>query len=487
MSETYDFVVIGGGSAGLVAAGGAGILGAKVLLVEKKALGGDCLYTGCVPSKSLIASAKFAARAKRAGDFGFEIADLKFKNDSFASVTNRVRRIIETIENHDAPEVFERMGVEVCFGEPRFTSSNEIEIKLKNSNQTGKIKARRFCIATGSRPFVPPIEGLEETGYLTNEEIFEIKDLPEELIVLGGGAIGAEMGQAFARFGSKVTIVEMGERILSKEDEEISTLVENFFRAEEIKILTNTKAVKAHKNANGKKVLVVENEKKEQFEIEADEILAAVGRRPNIEGLELENANVKFDEKQIFTDKYSQTSNKKIFAAGDVTGHFQFTHTADYEAQIVIQNAFVPFPFKKKTDFRVVPWATFIEPEVGRVGLTEKEAREKFGASVKVYKVSLDENDRAQAEGETEGFAKIVLNNHEIVGAHIVAAHAGELIHEFVLAMTHHLSLSDLNKAIHVYPTFSKITQAVATENTLEVLKSPWVRKLFGWYLKIWR
>lgn len=487
MSETYDFVVIGGGSAGLVAAGGAAILGAKVLLIEKRALGGDCLYTGCVPSKSLIASAKFAAQAKRASDFGFQIPDLKFKNDTFASVTNRVRNIIETIEKHDAPEVFEQMGVEVCFGEPQFVSSNEIEIKLKDSDKTRKIKAKRFCIATGSRPFVPPIAGLEETGYLTNEEVFEIKELPEKLIVLGGGAIGVEMSQAFARFGSKVTIVEMGERILSKEDVEISTLVENFFRAEGIEVLTSTKAVKARKNADGKKILVVENDKKEEYEIEADEILAAVGREPNIGELELGKANVKFDKKQIITDEYLQTTNKKIFAAGDVTGHFQFTHTADYEAQIVIQNAFVPFPFKKKTDFRVVPWAAFIEPEVARVGLTEKEAREKFGKNVKVYKVSLTENDRAQAEGATEGLAKIILNKNNIVGAHIAAAHAGELIHEFVLAMTHNLTLADLNKAIHVYPTFSKITQAVGTEATLETLKSNWVQKSFGWYLKIWR
>jgi dihydrolipoamide dehydrogenase len=486
MSEKYDFIVIGGGSAGLVAAAGAAILGARVALIEKNLLGGDCLYTGCVPSKTLLASAKFVAQVKRAADFGFEVSDVGFKNNSFASITKRIRRVIKTIEQHDAPEVFEKMGVKVIFGTPKFVNPNEIEIKLKNSGGMKRLKAKRFCIATGSRPLLPPIEGLKEIGFITNEEIFEIKELPKRLIILGGGAIGAEIGQAFARFGSRVTIVEMADRILSKEDEEISTVVENFLRAENVEILTNTKAVKAHKNENGLKILTIENAGK-RSEIEAEEILVAVGREPNIEDLELEKAGVKFDEKQIFTNKYLQTSQKHIFAAGDVTGHFQFTHTADYEARIVIQNAFVPFPFKKKVDFRVIPWATFTEPEVARVGLTENEAREKYGDKIKIYKVSLAENDRAQTENATEGFAKIITRKNKIVGAHIVGAHAGEIIHEFVLAMTHNLSLADLNKAVHIYPTFSKITQAAATESTLESLKSPFAQKWFKRYLKIWR
>jgi dihydrolipoamide dehydrogenase len=486
MSEVYDLVVIGGGSAGLVAAGGAASLGARTALVEKNALGGDCLYTGCVPSKTLIKSARFAHQLKRAADFGFQISDSRFKNDSFASIINRVQAVIEIIERHDAPEVFEAMGVEVFFGAPRFLNANEIEIALKNSGETKKIKAKRFCIATGSRPLAPPIEGLEETGFVTNEEIFHLKNLPERLIVLGAGAIGLELGQSFCRFGSRVTIVEMADRVLTKEDAEISAAMEKILRDEGVEILLNAKAVRAKKGANGEKILAVESGGK-QFEIAADEILVAIGRQPNVEGLDLEKAGVRFDKKQIITDEYLRTTAKNIFAAGDVTGHFQFTHTADYEAQIVIQNAFVPFPFKKKTDFRVVPWATFTEPEVARVGLTEAEAREKYGSKIKIYKVSFAENDRAQTESETEGFAKIVLHENRVVGAHIVGAHAGELIHEFVLAMTHNLSISQLNKAIHVYPTFSKITQAVGTEQTLETLKSPFVRKWFGRYLKLWR
>jgi pyruvate/2-oxoglutarate dehydrogenase complex dihydrolipoamide dehydrogenase (E3) component len=485
MGENYDFVVIGGGSAGLVVAGGAGVLGAKVLLVEKRALGGDCLYTGCVPSKALIRSARFAADARRANDFGFRISGFGFKDDSFASVTNRVRRVIETIEPHDSPERFQKMGVEVVFGDLRFLNEREIEIR-SNAGETRRIRAKRFCIATGSSAAIPPVEGLRETDFQTNETIFDIEDLPEKLIVLGGGAIGAELGQSFARFGSTVSIVEMDGRILAKEDREVSAFMENVFRREGIEVLTSAKAVKV-RTENGKKFLAVEQDGK-RFEIEADEILVATGREANLDGLDLERAGVRFDKKQIFTNSYLQTSNKHIFAAGDVTGHFQFTHMADYEAQIVINNAFLFRPFLKKTDFRVVPWATFCEPEIGRVGLTEDEARAKFGDKIKVYRVSFDENDRAQTEDEPEGFAKIICRESgEIVGAHLVGASAGETVHEFVWAMKKRLKVGQLNDIIRVYPTLTKIAQAVGTEATLETLRSPFVQKWFARYLRIWR
>ena len=488
MSETYDLIVIGGGSAGLVAAGGAGILGARVALIEKNKLGGDCLYTGCVPSKTLIRSARLASDIKNAEKYGFEKPEMNFKNNDFASITNRVQRVIGTIEEHDSPEVFEEMGAEIVFGSPKFISKNEIEVELKKTGDRRIMKARRFCISTGSSPFVPPIEGLEETKYITNEEIFHLKNLPETLIVLGGGAIGCEMGQSFQRFGSKVTIIEMSAHILSKEDEEVSVLLEGIFKKEGVRLKTNSKAVKAHKNADGKKVITIEKENGEKEEIIADEILAAVGRKPNTKGLNLETANVQLDEKgRIEVDEYLRTTNKNIYAAGDVNGKFQFTHIADYEAQIVLQNCFLFYPFTKKADYSVVPWTTFTEPEVARVGMIENEAREKHGDSIKIYKVPFTENDRAHAEGDAEGFAKLVLKGDKILGITIVAIHAGELLSEFTVAMKHELSIAELNSAIHVYPTLAKITQALGTEKTIEKLKKPWVQKWFGRYLKIWR
>lgn len=485
--ETYDLIVIGGGSAGLVAAGGSALLGARVALIEKNLLGGDCLYTGCVPSKALIRSARFAHQLKLGPKFGFKTTAAEFTDGSFESVTQRVQDVIKVIEHHDAPEVFEKMGVEVVLGSPRFLNANEIEVSLKTTGETRIMRARRFCISTGSRPFTPPIEGLHETGFITNEEVFHLRELPQRLIVLGAGAIGLELGQSFSRFGSKVTVVEMADRILIKEDPEVSELMEKVLRSEGLEILTKTKAVKVSKNSDGTKVVTVEAEGR-TFEIEGDEILAAVGRQPNLQGLDLEKAGVAFERQRITTNDYLQTSQKHIFAAGDVTGHFQFTHMADYEAQIVIQNAFVPFPFKKKTDFRVVPWATFTEPEVARVGQTEAEALKQFGAErVKVYKVSFSDNDRAQAEGATDGFAKVVAARGRIVGATLVGDHAGELIHEFVWAVKERLKVSQLNKIIRVYPTLAKIVQAVGTEATLEGLQSPLVQRWFKRYLRIWR
>lgn len=487
MSEIYDLVVIGGGSAGLVAAGGAGILGARVALIEKNKLGGDCLYTGCVPSKTLIRSARLASDMRRAEKYGFETPKVNFKNNDFASVINRVQSVISTIEEHDAPEVFEEMGAEVIFGSPKFISKNEIEVELKTGDKR-IMKAKRFCISTGSSPFVPPIEGIEDAGYITNEEIFHLKNLPETLIVLGGGAIGAEMSQAFARFGSRVTIIEMAERILSKEDAEASAFIEKVFEKEGITLKTNSKAVKVHKSADGKKVVTIEKENGEKEEIESDEILVAVGRRPNTKALDLEKAGVKTEKGKVKVDDYLRTSNKSIYAAGDVNGAFQFTHIADYEAQVVLQNCFLFFPFTKKADYTVVPWVTFTEPEVARVGLIERESIEKFGRdSVKIYKVLFEENDRANAEGDPEGFAKLVLKGEKILGVTIVGSHAGELLSEFTIAMKYDLSITDLNKAIHVYPTLAKITQALGTKKTIEGLNKPWVQKWFGRYLKLWR
>jgi pyruvate/2-oxoglutarate dehydrogenase complex dihydrolipoamide dehydrogenase (E3) component len=299
----YDLVVIGGGSAGLVVAVGAAQLGARVALVEKKALGGDCLYTACVPSKTFIRSARFAADVRRAQAFGFAPTSIDFKDGVFASITDRVARVIEAVGEHDRPERFEAWGVEVIFATPSFLSAHQLELTGLDGTKKS-INARRYCISTGSHPALPPVEGLNETGFITNEEVFQLKRLPETLIVLGGGPVGLELGQSFARFGSEVTVVEMDKRLVPKEDEEVSAAIEEIMRAEGLKILLNHKAVQAA-TADGKKLLTVEQDGK-QREIQGDEILVATGRRPNIEGLNLEAAGVKYD-KFIFTELPSRT------------------------------------------------------------------------------------------------------------------------------------------------------------------------------------
>ena len=484
----YDLIVIGGGSGGLVAAAGAAHLGARVALVEKKALGGDCLFTGCVPSKTLIASARLAAQVRRAADFGFAPTSLHFKDNSFASITDRVRRVIETVGEHDAPEVFRALGIDVIFGTPRFLSPHELEIESaqEGDSSTRTISARRFCISTGSRPAIPPVEGLNETGFIANEEAFDLQKLPASLIVLGGGPVGLELGQAFARFGSEVTVVEMGDRLLPKEDEESSATIERILRAERLKVLLNAKAIRASQTDEHKTLTIEENGK--QRDLHAEEILVATGRRPNIEGLNLEAAGVRYDKQRVITDEYLRTSASHILAAGDVTGHFPFTHMAAYEASMVVRNAFLFWPLLQKADFRVVPWTTFTDPEVARVGLTEKEAYREYGKDgVKIYRTDFADNDRAQAEGETSGFVKLICaeRRSEIVGAHIVGPHAGELIHEVVLAMKERLPVTTLGGMIHVYPTLTQVNQKAALDAVLAKIAS--YKKLLSYYFRLWR
>ena len=485
-NELYDLIVIGGGSAGLVAAGGAGLIGAKVALIEKNKLGGDCLYTGCVPSKTLIRSARFASDLNNAEQFGFESSKPRFKDGKFSSVTQHVQDVIGVIEEHDAPEVFEDMGAEIVFGNSRFLNANEIEVTLNETGETRVMRAKRFCISTGSSPFVPPIPGLEEAGYITNEDVFHLEELPKQLVVIGGGAIGVELGQSFARFGADVTLVEMSERILIHEDPEVSKFMTNVLESEGMKILTSSKAAKFERRPDGKKIAVIETSEG-TVEVEADEILMAAGRKPNLSGLDLETAGVEYDNRRIITDDYLRTTNKKIYAAGDVTAHFQFTHMADYEAQIVLNNAFLFWPLTKKADYSVVPWTTFSEPEVARVGMTEDQAKEKYGEKAKVYRSEFSHNDRSLAEGSGEGFAKIVVKGNKILGVTIVGIHAGELLHEFVVAMKHGLSLAQINEAIHVYPTLAKMTQALGIEQTMESFKRPWVQKWLKRYLSFVR
>ena len=495
--DSYDLIVLGGGSAGLVAAVGAAKLGARVALVERRALGGDCLYTGCVPSKALLASARFAHAVERAADFGFAPLAWKFQDDSFAAITARVRRVVETVGAHDAPAVFEAEGVEVIFGAPRFVSPHELEVEpqVGSSAKRRTLRARRFCLSTGSRPAVPDIKGLRVAGYLTNEEIFQLTTLPRTLVVLGGGPTGLELGQAFARFGSRVHIVELGDRLLPKEDEEVSAFIAQVLRGEGVELHLRAQVVSVERTDDGRKRITFARQGTEHSgrsgqqieagEIIAEEIFVATGRRPNTDGLNLEAAGVRYDAERIHTDARLRTTAAHIYAAGDVTGHFQFTHMAAYEAALVVRNALFCWPLTQRADFRVVPWAIFTEPEVARVGLTEREAHARYGR-VRVYRTDFAANDRAQTEDATAGFAKLVCagRRDEIVGAHITGPHAGELIHEVVLAMKQHLPASALGSMIHVYPTLTQVTQQAGLDAVLARLRP--YRRILGRYFA-WR
>lgn len=448
MAVEYDLVVIGGGSAGLLVAGIAASLKAKVALIERDRLGGDCLWYGCVPSKSLIHASRIAYDVKHAGRFGIYCNP----EIDFAKVIGHVQGVISTIQPHDSPERFESLGVEVIFGSGEFRDRQTFKVNGRN------LKARAFVISTGSRAAIPPIPGLKEAGYLTNEDVFSITQLPKSIAVIGGGPIGCELGQAFSRLGSQVTIIVSRDRLLHKEDPEAVAVVHQQFESEGIRVLLQTKAERVEV-ADGKKYVWTTEDK-----IAVDEILVAAGRQPNVESLNLDAAGVKLGKVGIEVNSKLQTTNPRIYACGDVIGGYQFTHVAGYQANVVLKNAlFLPV---LKADYRVIPWATFTDPELARVGLTEQEARERYGDDIHVVKQGFDEVDRAQAEAATAGFAKIITRrNGQILGAHLVGASAGELIHEIILAMSHKLKISALG-GIHIYPTLTEVNSKVAFELT---------------------
>lgn len=450
MAVEYDLVIIGGGSAGLVVASAAAQLKAKVALVERDRLGGDCLWVGCVPSKSFIHASRIAYEVKHADRFGIYCQNPKIE---FAKATGHVQNVIATIQPHDSPERFAGLGVEVIFGAGKFVDRHTFEVNGRT------LKARAFVIATGSRPAVPAVPGLEAAGYLTNEQVFSLTERPDSLAVIGGGPIGCELGQAFHRLGSQVTIIASRDRLLPKEDPEAAEVVQQQFKSEGIHILTQTRVEKVEV-VEGKKYLWAGDEK-----IVVDEILLAAGRQPNVESLNLEAAGVEVAKQGIRVNDKLQTTNPRIYACGDVIGGYQFTHVAGYEASVVLKNALF-FPLSK-ANYRVIPWATFTDPELARVGLTEQQAREQYGEDVYILKQDFAGVDRAQAEAATSGFAKIITRgNGEILGAHLVGAAAGELIHEIVLAMSNRLKVSALTGMIHVYPTLAEVNSKAALQLT---------------------
>jgi pyruvate/2-oxoglutarate dehydrogenase complex dihydrolipoamide dehydrogenase (E3) component/uncharacterized membrane protein YdjX (TVP38/TMEM64 family) len=472
-----NLVVIGAGSAGLVAAYIAAAVKAKVTLIEKGRMGGDCLNTGCVPSKALIRSARLLAHIRRADEFGIPKATA---NMHFADVMQRVQRVIRTVAPHDSAERYRSLGVEVIQGTARITSPWTVKVTGPEVQRT--ITTRSIVIAAGAKPSVPPIPGIESVGYLTSDSVWELKDLPRRLVVLGGGPVGSELTQAFARLGSQVTQVEMLPRILSREDPEVSELVTRRFLAEGIRVLTGHTA-KAFLVEKGEKVLVAEHAGGE-IRIPFDAVLVAVGRSANLKGYGLEELGIP-TTRTVETNELLQTIFPNIYAAGDVAGPYQFTHTAAHQAWYAAVNALFS-PYRRfRADYSVIPWATFVDPEVARVGLNELEARER-GIPYEVSRYDMGELDRAIAEGETEGFVKVltVPGKDKILGATIVGEHAGELIAEYVLAMRHGIGLNQILGTIHVYPTMAEANKyaagqwkkAHAPERLLR-----WVERFHGW------
>jgi pyruvate/2-oxoglutarate dehydrogenase complex dihydrolipoamide dehydrogenase (E3) component/uncharacterized membrane protein YdjX (TVP38/TMEM64 family) len=455
-----NIIVIGGGSAGLVTAYIAAAVKAKVTLIERHKLGGDCLNTGCVPSKALIRSAKFLSHTRRAAEFGVRSASADF---SFAEVMERVQRVIRQVEPHDSVERYTGLGVEVIEGNAKIVSPWEVDI-TRNDGATQRMSTRSIVIAAGARPFVPPIPGIDEVGYLTSDTVWNLRELPRRIVVLGGGPIGCELTQAFARFGTglgnTVTQVEMAPRLMIREDPEVSELVVRRFRDEGITVLLNHKA-KAFVIENGEKILITEHEGRD-LRIPFDAVLVAVGRVANLKGYGLEEVGVSAT-RTVDTNDFLQTSYPNIYAAGDVAGPYQFTHTAAHQAWYAAVNALFD-PFKKfKADYSVIPWATFVEPEVARVGLNETDAKEK-GIAYEVSRYDIDDLDRAIADSEAHGFIKVltVPGKDRILGVTIVGEHAGDLIAEYVLAMKHGIGLNKILGTIHIYPTMAEANKYVA-------------------------
>ncbi len=452
----YNLIVIGAGSAGLVSAYIGAAVKAKVALIEKDRMGGDCLNTGCVPSKALLRTARLLGEARDSQRYGVRAMSVDFQ---FADAMERVRDVIAKIEPHDSVERYTGLGVEVIRGEARLVSPWEVEVDGR------RINARSLILATGAGPLVPDLDGLDAVPYLTSDTVWDLRELPEKLVVLGGGPIGCELSQVFARFGSEVTQVEMADRLLSREDADAAALVARSFEADGIRIATGHKAVRVEPNADGGGGgrLICEHEKQE-VAFEFDRLLLALGRAARTEGFGLDELGVRLTERRtIGSDALLRTNFPSIRVCGDATGPFQFTHVAAHQAWYAAVNSLLAPFWSFKVDYRVIPWATFTEPEVARVGLSEDEAREQ-GIDCEVTRYGLDDLDRAIADSAECGFVKVltVPGKDRILGATIVGTHAGDLLAEFVLAMKHGIGLNKLLGTIHIYPTMAEANKYVA-------------------------
>lgn len=471
----YNLIVIGAGAAGLVSAYIGAAVKSKVALIEKHRMGGDCLNTGCVPSKALIRSARLLAEARDSRRYGIDEVKVCF---NFAEVMERVQGVIRKVEPHDSPERYRDLGVEVIEGEARLVSPWEVEVNGK------RLSARSLIIASGARPLVPPIPGLDSVDYLTSDTVWNLRELPRRLLVLGGGPIGCELAQSMARFGAEVTIVEMAPRLLPREDADAAEALSTRLQAEGLHLATGHKALRV-KSASEGAALICEQAGQE-VRLPFDRILLALGRRPNTEGFGLEELGVRLSARgTIETDALLRTNFPNIHVCGDVAGPYQFTHTAAHQAWYAAVNALLAPFWSFKVDYRVIPWATFTDPEVARVGLSEDEAAAQ-DIAVEVTRYGIDDLDRAIADSADEGFVKVltVPGSDRILGASIVGAHAGELIQEFVLAMRHGLGLNKLLGTIHIYPTMNEANKYAAgvwkrAHASQAALR--WAERFFAW------
>ncbi len=447
-----NLVVIGAGSAGLVSAYIAAAVKAKVILIERHKMGGDCLNTGCVPSKALLRSAKVASLMRRSEEFGIESVPVK---PIFSKVMKRVHKVIGEIEPHDSIERYTDLGVECVTGEAEIVDPHTVKVGER------EITAKSIIVAAGARPFVPPIEGLDQIDYLTSDNVWELEELPKRLVVLGGGPIGCELSQAFSKLGAEVTVVEMMGQLMGREDADVAEVITQRFENDGIRVLTNHKAVKF--TNDGEKILHCDADGT-AVEVPFDHVLIAVGRKANSDGMNLEKHGIQLRRNgTIETDEYLRTAVPNIFACGDITGPYQFTHTASHQAWYAVVNALFGFVKKFKADYRVIPWATFTMPEVARVGLSENDAKNQ-NIDYEVTHYGIDDLDRAIADGEAHGFIKIITpkGKDKILGVTIVGHHAGDLIAEYVLAMKYNLGLNKILGTIHLYPSLAEANKYVA-------------------------
>ena len=474
----YDVIVIGGGAAGLTSSGIAANFGAKTMMIERHRLGGDCTWTGCVPSKALLKAGKVARHIRKASDYG--LIDSEPQID-FKKVIEHVHEIRDEIyEDADAPENFEAMGIEVVEGTAYFTDKHAINIELSDG-ETRVVTSKYFFICTGASAFVPPIEGIDSVDYLTNESLFEIESLPEELVIVGGGPIGSEMAQAMQRLGSQVTVIDMADRIMTNDDAEMADMLLQKLKDEGVNYVLNA-GVQKIESHNGRIDIHVDINGESKV-VSGSDLLMATGRRANVNGLNLEAAGVKYSGRGIEVNDKCRTNVSHIYACGDVTGGYQFTHMSEHTAKVAATNALLKFPMK--VDDTHVPWCTYTDPELGHVGATEKQLQEK-GEDYEVYRFPFSKVDRAVTESEGDGLIKVYAKkwNGKILGASVVGTNAGEMISEYAVAMKNGVSLKNLADTIHPYPTYGLGARRAADQWYIKN-QSEWqvklIKKIFGY------